>query len=63
LDVDSASRVGPYIEVKDLGAMEFSPDGALLATVGWVPRPGSKRTFEVQIWSVDTIRSGGTAPR
>jgi hypothetical protein len=63
LDVGSASRIGLPVEVKYLGAMEFSPDGASLATVGWAPRPGSKRTFEVQIWSVAAIRSSGTAAR
>lgn len=63
VDVDTASPVGSHIEVKYLGAMEFSPDGAHLATVGWVPRPGSKRTFEVVIWSVESMRSGGSTSR
>ncbi len=60
VDVDAASALGSPIEVKYLGRMEFSPDGASLATVGWVPRPGSKRTFEVLIWSVEAMRSGAS---
>lgn len=59
VDVASTRPVGPLIEVKSLGAMAFSPDGTELATVGWVPRPGMKRDFEVQIWNVEALRSGG----
>ena len=46
-----------------MGAMEFSPDSKHLATVGWVPRRGSKRDYEVQIWSVEALRSGGEITR
>jgi hypothetical protein len=63
LDVESARRLGPEIEVKDMGAMEFSPDGTRLGTVGWVPRQGRKRDFEVHIWSVDAIRSAAAPTR
>ena len=42
-----------------MGAMEFSPDSRHLATVGWVPGPGRKRDFEVQIWNVEAMRSAG----
>jgi hypothetical protein len=55
--------MGPQIEVKYMGAMEFSPDGAHLATVGWVPNRGSKRDYEVHIWSVEALRSSGDATR
>jgi hypothetical protein len=63
IDVASARPVGPQIEVKYLGAMEFSPDGTRLATVGWVPGRGSKRDYEVQIWNVAALRSVGAAAR
>jgi len=60
VDVESARLVGPLIEVKYMGAMEFSPDSKHLATVGWVPRRGAKRDYEVQIWDVEALRSGAT---
>jgi WD40 repeat protein len=62
VDVPSAKPFGPAVEVKYLGAMMFSPDGSSLATAGWVPRPGVKQNYEVQIWSVDGLRSGTPAP-
>ena len=58
VDVASARLVGPPIEVKYMGAMEFSPDSQHLATVGWVPRRDSKRDYEVLIWNVEALRSG-----
>ena len=61
VDVENARSIGPMVEVKYMGPMEFSPDGRRLATVGWVPRKGKKRDFEVQIWSVEALRSA--APR
>lgn len=60
VDVESARPVGPVVEVKYMGAMEFSPDGRRLATVGWVPGRGRKRDYEVQIWNVEALRA---APR
>jgi WD40 repeat protein len=59
IDVDGARPVGPAVEVKYMGAMEFSPDGKRLATVGWVPGR-RKRDYEVQIWNVEALRA---APR
>ena len=59
VDVASARRAGPFVEIKYMGAMEFSPDSRHLATVGWVPGPGRKRDFEVQIWNVEAMRSAG----
>jgi hypothetical protein len=61
IDVESARRAGPFVEVEYMGAMEFSPDSKRLATVGWVPGPGRKRDYEVQIWNVDALRSAGEA--
>jgi len=58
-DVEGARRAGPYVEVKFMGAMQFSPDSKYLATVGWVPGRGRKRDFEVQIWDVEALRSAG----
>jgi hypothetical protein len=59
IDLENARPVGPAVEVKYMGAMEFSPDGKRLATVGWVPRR-RKRDYEVQIWNVEALRA---APR
>lgn len=61
IDVDAARPVGPFVEVKYMGAMEFSPDSKRLATVGWVPGRGRKRDYEVQIWNVEALRSFGSA--
>lgn len=63
IDVESARRAGPFVEVKYMGAMEFSPDSRFLATVGWVPGRGRKRDYEVQIWNVEAMRSAGEATR
>lgn len=62
IDVESARPVGPAVEVKYMGAMEFSPDGKRLATVGWIPGRGRKRDFEVQIWNVEALRAAPPAP-
>jgi WD40 repeat protein len=59
IDVASARSTGPFVEVKYMGAMEWSPDSRHLATVGWVPGPGRKRDFEVQIWNVEALRAAG----
>jgi WD40 repeat protein len=58
VDVASARSVGPNIEIKYMGAMEFSPDSRQFATVGWVPTRGRKKDYEVQIWNVEALRSG-----
>jgi WD40 repeat protein len=58
-DVEGARGAGPYVEVKFMGAMQFSPDSRYLVTVGWVPEPGRKRDFEVQVWNVEALRSAG----
>lgn len=63
IDVESVRRVGPAVEVKYMGAMEFSPDSRHLATVGWVPGRGRKRDYEVQIWNVEAMRSAGEVTR
>jgi hypothetical protein len=59
IDTARARRAGPLVEIKYMGAMEFSPDSRHLATVGWAPGLGRKRDFEVQIWNVEAIRSAG----
>jgi WD40 repeat protein len=63
IDVESARRTGPFVEVRYMGAMEFSPDSRFLATVGWVPGPGRKRDYEVQIWNVEAMRSAEEVTR
>jgi WD40 repeat protein len=63
VDVEGARPVGPFVEVKYMGAMQFSPDSRHLATVGWVPGRGRKRDYEVQIWNVEALRSAGQAAR
>jgi WD40 repeat protein len=62
-DAEGARRAGPYVEVKFMGAMQFSPDSKYLATVGWVPGRGRKTDFEVQIWDVEALRSAEEASR
>jgi hypothetical protein len=59
IDVASARPAGPFVEVKYMGPMEFSPDSRHLATVGWVPGRGRKRDYEVQIWNVEAMRAAG----
>jgi WD40 repeat protein len=59
IDVASARRAGPFVEVKYMGPMKFSPDSRHLATVGWVPGRGRKRDYEVQIWNVEAMRAAG----
>ena len=62
IDVEGARPAGPFVEVKYMGAMEFSPDSKRLATVGWVPGRGKKRDYEVQIWNVEALRRAGGQP-
>ena len=63
IDVESVRHAGPFIEVKYMRAMEFSPDSKHLATVGWIPGRGRKRDYEVQIWNVEAMRSAGEITR
>jgi hypothetical protein len=63
IDVESVRHAGPFVEVKYMGAMEFSPDSRHLATVGWVPGSGRKRDYEVQIWNVEAMRCAGEGIR
>jgi hypothetical protein len=58
-DAARGRPLGPSIELGDPGSMEFSPDGRLLATVGYGPTASGKKAFVVQIWNVEAIRAAG----
>jgi WD40 repeat protein len=58
-DAARGRPLGPSIELGDPGAMEFSPDGRLLATVGYGPTPSGKKGFVVQLWNVEAMRAAG----
>jgi hypothetical protein len=58
-DAAGGGPLGPPIELGDPGAMEFSPDGRLLATVGYGPTASGKKGFVVQLWNAEAMRAAG----
>jgi len=57
--VAAGKALGPPIRLDDPGAMEFSPDGALLAIAGYGSASDGKKSNIVQVWEVAAMRATG----
>jgi len=61
-DVASGTPLGSPIKLDGPGAIEFSPDGALVAVAGGGRAPDGRKANVVQVWDVAAIRAAA-APR
>lgn len=61
-DVAAGEPLGSPIRLDDPGAMEFNPDGSLLAIAGYGVASDGKKSNIVQIWHVAGMRSPTPVP-
>jgi len=61
-DVAAGQLLGSPIELDDPGAMEFSPNGTLLAVAGYGKAPDGKKSNIVQVWELRRAACAASGP-